>query len=659
MAKRYTHLDMNGDDIRAARVLTLVVKFFGASRPIPSSTIAADLYPNLEEGSFRRQFFRDRELLAGLGVVIREVEGPNDDTLWQVDGDTSYIRGAGISDHDARMLYALCYDMGFDQSFPYRDELRIALAKMAQMYHGSAFALTDTTSKSERKVLATLVSCMTARHAVAVTYTNALGVTSERTLALLGSFGLRDHSYFVAQAIDEKGGLLPASPRTYRLDRFSKARELARLSYRIPQDFVVSDYIHLPFQIGSVMGTASLLVDEKPSSEVERAMSMSGTSRELEGHTVWDIPFSNAQALSSWAVAHRLVPLAPQGLCDVWRTTLQDALASNAFDPSLAETVGNTQGRTASTAGRKGSAATVRQLIALATSLTKEGRAITANDIAASLGISFDEARHLIALVSMGSGESIDYLPLVLGDEDDEVALMEGASLSARRLRLTRSETYALLAALSRIGLDQDDPLVKTLADSYADTSLTYDEIVNRLSETRLSTDTDVLRQCSQALTEGLCLTFSYRPVDGGPTTRRRVSPQLLRQDNGFWYLEAYDQVRRGQRIFRLDGMSDVEPIAFRGPVRSVAAATNPATIVTVRFCDRQYLDLFHWDGLQLLEQGEDGTVAKLPFYGGSWLARHLAACAGTVQVSDRGLAEQMQSYARELLGREARHISM
>ena len=70
--------------------------------------------------------------------------------------------------------------------------------------------------------------------------------------------------------------------------------------------------------------------------------------------------------------------------------------------------------------------------------------------------------------------------------------------------------------------------------------------------------------------------------------------------------------------------------------------------MVVVRFDDRRYLDLFPWDGLQVISSDETGVVTRLPQYGGTWLARHLVACGGTVQVSDERLARQMHTYARE-----------
>lgn len=649
MAKRNSYLRMTEDDLRAARVLTLAVKFFGTSRPVASSTIWSDLYPDLDEGSFKRQFLRDRELLESFGISIREADGSDPDTLWRVDEHNSYVGGDALDASDARMLYVLCHDMAFDQAFPYRDELRMALAKISRMYRGGTTTQSDQTSPTEHKLLAALVACMSNRHGADVTYTDAKGFTSRRTIALLGSFGLHGHTYFVASRIDSAGSMVPDSVRTYRLDRFDRVRELHNLSYQIPLDFSVSDYERLPFQIGDAIGTARFLVAEAESKQLSRAIAIHGSLRTEDDTQVWEVPFSDTQLAASWAIGSSVVPIGPESLVDAWHATLDHALARDAYDASLTSALTAQQTVTfRKKAGRKGSIATARQLVALATSLTEEGEVISAQDIATTLGVSYDDARHLIALVSMGSGESVDYLPVIMSDEDDEVALMEGALLNVRSIRLTRAETIALQAALTEIGVDQDDPLVQTLSRTYASPSFSRDDVARSFEAPSSASDTSVLKRCSKAISAGQGLTFSYRPVTGGTVGRRKVVPQLLRRSDDSWYLDAYDLQRRGPRVFRLDRMSDVQQLDVEFDPSALEQRPQKSPMVAVRFDDRRYIDLFAWDGLQIVSSDESGIVTRLPQYGGLWLARHLVACNGTVQVSDEQLASQMHSYALE-----------
>jgi len=652
MAKRDSYLKMTGDDLRAARVLTLAVKFFGSSKPISSSSIRADLYPELDPGSFKRQFLRDRELLTTFGLIIREVGTTDDDTLWQVDERTSYVQGEGLCAKDARMLYILCHDMAFDQAFPYRDELRMALAKISRMYRGSVVTHTDQTTPGEHKLLSTLVGSLSRHHALAVTYTDATGKTSDRTLAILGSFGLRGHTYFVASRVEGDGTLVPDSIRTYRLDRFEKAREIPRITYRIPLDFSVNDFERLPFQMGDTRDVARIILDEPINKQVSRAVSIHGTIVDTEGSRIWEVPYSDVWMLASWTIGSGLRLLGPDEAIRTRRDLLAQAAETDIYDQQLVDQGGAIQqGARPRRPGRTGSVSVARQLVALATSLTKEGEVITAQNIASTLGVSYDEARHLIALVSLGSGESIDYLPVILGDDDEEVSLMEGAALSARRVRLTRSETIALRAALCELGVDDNDPLVQTLNASYVAPAFSEDDIARSLETPSSASDSATLRTCSRAIVDGSGLSFGYDPVTGGPQSTRRVIPQLVRRSDDSWYLEAFDLDRRGRRVFRIDRMSNLSQIPAESRIQH--SAGTESSLVLARFADQRCLDLFHWDGLQQVAHDEAGVTVRIPHYGGTWLAAHLAACAGTARVNDQQLARDVQAYARELMAKD------
>jgi proteasome accessory factor C len=649
MAKTDQHLKVTADDLRATRVLTLAVKFFGASRPIASSTIRTDLYSELDIESFNRQYLRDRELLATFGIQVREAGQIDGDTLWQVDELTSYVQGDGLKQEDARMLYVLCHDMAFDQSFAYRDELRMALAKIAQMYRGSTLPHVDATTPTEHKILSTLVSCMSARHAVAVSYTDAHGTDSQRTLAVMGTFGLRDRTYFVASRIKKDGTLVPDSLRTYRLDRFSKAREIASISYKIPLDFSVTDFERLPFQMGDPIGLAHFRVTGDEGREATRAMATQGELLDVDSQTIWEVPYSSLQAVAAWSIGAGLSPAHKDDLALACSQIVQASAAVDAYDatlPSPDEAQAPRLRR--SRAGRTGSVAVARQLVALASSLTREGDVITAENIAQTLGVDFDYARHLIMLVSMGSGESIDYLPVILSDDDDEVALMEGAGVSARRVRLTRSETIALSAALSELGVPDSDPLAQTLARSYASPSFSASDIARTLEEPSSTEDNSTLITCSKAIVEGKGLAFSYRPVSGGTASNRRVVPRLVRRSDDSWYLDAFDLVRADNRVFRIDRMHDVSLFDASMP-EAPKTQEESRRLVTVRFDDRTYLDLFHWEGLEVIGVDDTTVTVRLPQFAGTWLARHLVACAGTVRIGDKQLADQVHEVTTEL----------
>ena len=196
--------------------------------------------------------------------------------------------------------------------------------------------------------------------------------------------------------------------------------------------------------------------------------------------------------------------------------------------------------------------------------------------------------------------------------------------------------------------------LVQTLKASYGAPSFSEEDVVRSLEAGGSTSEAAVLKQCSHAISCGKTLTFSYRPITGGAQSHRRVIPQMVRRNDDNWYLDAFDLVRQDTRVFRIDRMSDLEEMDAAPNVRGGAPVTvsrETQEEVVVRFNDPRYLDLFYWEGLQLLQGESSGVLARLPYYGGTWLARHLAACSGSVQVSNEALAQQMRTYAQDLLG--------
>ena len=641
MARTKSFLDINSDDDHATRVLALAIKFFGTARALSASAINQEFYPTLDTSSFNRQFLRDRNILHSLGVAIVEVDSPDDETYWQIDQGASFVEEQGISAEDATMLYVLCHDMAFDSSFAYRDELRVALAKISQMYRGTTLGEREVSTPREHKMLSTLVSCMSNRTAVQIVYTDAKGSTSTRTVALLGTFGLREHTYFVASRVERDATLTPDSIRTYRLDRISKAQEAKpKVIYSIPLDFSIHDYERLPFQMGDVIGTACLRINDTPDRELVRAMAMQG-SVEDEGK-VWCVSFSDLNRLASWCVGCDATPLAPPELVDAWTSVKESAASRLPFDPSLSEVEHQEAPRRQQRqSGRLGSALLIRQLMTIASSLTDEGEVLTADQIAQSLGIDYDQARHLIMLMTMSGSESYTYLPVMFDDDYREVFLMQGAQLSAPRLRLTRSESIALSAALDELGIDSDDPLAKKLSSAYAQASFSEQDVRRLLELPNTPSNATLVKTLSQAISHSHVLDFAYQPVTGKATGRRHVIPQRIRRNDDSWYLDAYDLDREAERVFRIDRMSDVcEHESSK--VIPTQERRDTKQMVVVRLEDPSYLELFYWEGLQMLARDERGVVVRLPYYGGSWLPRHLAACGSAVCVSSHELAEDI-----------------
>lgn len=287
-----------------------------------------------------------------------------------------------------------------------------------------------------------------------------------------------------------------------------------------------------------------------------------------------------------------------------------------------------------------------RELVALVASLSEAGDALTAQAVASKLGVSLERAEKLIELVLTASvGDGLG-LPLI--EEKDGVSLLTSRGVRGRRLRLTRAETVALLAALDRMGTPGADELRDALEASL-ETSPVDVALVRRTLGAASGSVREQVAACSQAILSGSVLGFSYRRVDARHAEQRRALPLRLRCEHEAWYLDAEDLDRSGERTFRLDRMSDV---ALEGAPRDEGDATaregeRGARVVRICLLDPRLLDLLPWHDLRIVERSDDGSiVTETPYYGGSWLVRMLAACGDAARTDDDELAGLVRAHA-------------
>ena len=297
-------------------------------------------------------------------------------------------------------------------------------------------------------------------------------------------------------------------------------------------------------------------------------------------------------------------------------------------------------------AGRPGALGQARELVALASSLSEAGDSLSAEAVAARLGVTPSEAEKLMGLLATAQTADGTGLPLVQED-DGQLTLLLGEGVRGRRLKLNLAETTALLAALDRMGVSRDDPLRARLESSLPGAAPDEGLVHRMLGE--LTCGSEALLACARSLREGTDLRFGYRSADAPAARARQVRPEGLRHDEGRWYLDAYDLGRHGERTFRLDRMEDVEP-ASPAPVDAREEGAR-ARSVTLLFSDARYLDLLPWHDLTVEKDAGAGALrATIPYYGGMWLPRMVAACGGTVTTDDADVNALARAYARAQL---------
>ena len=297
--------------------------------------------------------------------------------------------------------------------------------------------------------------------------------------------------------------------------------------------------------------------------------------------------------------------------------------------------------------GRPLSTEQTRLLITLVGVLSNRGDAVVMSAIIARLGLSEDEARAAIdALVDLGAiSPSFSVAEL---DGTEGVSIPATMESHGKVLRLTPSETVAIDRALRRLGAYDDDPLRTSILEALASPSVSDEDLSQVAAQMSNPDVAHKVMQCSQALFYGSGLRFLYQGTSDEAPRQRAAMPISLKEEEGLWYLEAADAESGAHRSFRLDRM---DGIAEDPDVRVPAPREESAREVELLFADTSMLELLEWPRLQLLGDPRETPVrARIPYYGGLWLVRRLAACGSGVTVCDSDLAAAVADYARREL---------
>lgn len=643
----------NADEQRARLIAELSFEFMNASRPISSDLIWHTYYPELKRDSFSRRFLRDREDLAKCGVVLLDCDLEDGQNGWVIDERHSFAGESSLSNEDAYVLEVACRQLISDPTFPYPEDLRLALAKVNRSFRGLPPLALPAATSAQSPTLPTLEAAFDDRVACDITYRDAKGDESSRRICVLGLFGLRDSIYVVGASVAPGGSPDLGVVRDYKASRVMAAKPVKSVRYVIPEDFDIAEHVFLPFQLGPRSCDGVFFVSHARLADMRKdSLDRGEFEAAADGGAQWTVWISDVDAAASWAISEGIRPISPKGLVDAWSGLLHGHSAMKASGPVDPPVASGRRGR-----GRPGSFRLARDFIVLLSSLQREGDAITVPVVSDRLGISADEARFLIdSLVSINVSDG-GYLPVSYDDEGIE--LMFGNGVKGRPLRLSRSETYALLAAMDRLGVADDDPVRQGIRLSVANASVASEEVERLLAPVGVPAAGESLHLCLRGLVDGRRVAFDYQGSHDDNPRHRVVEPSLVRRSGSAWLLDARDVDIDLPRTFRVDRMSDVvvtdEPFS---PAQHVAAASDESRLVTLRLANPAYLNILEWPGLSVERVDGGVVIATISYLGGDWLPRHIAACGGTATTDDAELNSLVEAIIQKELastGDEAR----
>lgn len=309
--------------------------------------------------------------------------------------------------------------------------------------------------------------------------------------------------------------------------------------------------------------------------------------------------------------------------------------------------------------GRTGAVDEARELLALLATLDDEGDRIEAEAIAKRLGCDVERAKKLIYLV--GSAYTDNWIPSFYTDDDEQDLVLGNATTGARGygLRLSASETRAVLAALEKLGTRAGDPLREKLAASVlsADAQVDGETLRRSLGGEKDVAVTEYVQTCSEAIHRKKALRFWYAKVndDAASAAERLAVPRSITCEEGLWYLDCYDTGRRATRRFRIDRMSrltceDVPAGAVHEAQAAAAAGERPRrqTMVRLTFSDAAFIEKYlWWPDIKILTIEDGHGEAEIPYLENSaWLPRQIAACGGSVTTNNEQVNRLARDYA-------------
>lgn len=279
-----------------------------------------------------------------------------------------------------------------------------------------------------------------------------------------------------------------------------------------------------------------------------------------------------------------------------------------------------------------------RRLLALLPHL-RQGETTLLADLAAAVGCTpVEVAVDLATLTMCGVPPFTPFDMIELHIDGDSVTVDLDPPAIARPLRLTIAEARALGAALDAAGFAPGSALRRKLLEAAADTVST-DELERTVrAGTAPGGIADLYATVAAAAEEHEKVRVTYLTGSTGRISERVVHPWALVNRLGTWYLVAWCEDAREERVFRLDRIREARRTGDRfAPPTAVPYSVTPEPdrqpIAEIRFPPGAYLpDERSWPGV-VLEMSQDGsTVARMPYQTVSWIARRVVARLGEAE---------------------------
>ena len=235
------------------RLVNLALYLSAAVGPVSAEDIRTQVQgypPEQSNEAFKRQFERDKDDLRAAGFVI--LTDPENEGYYRLDRASTFSATLDLTSEEAAAIRAAASALLGDASFPFSEDLRMSMAKIASAIDfgdvPAAARLADENPAIQGMLVAQLADATGRGKRVDFGYTNSRGVSGPHQVEPYGLF-LHDGRWYLVGRDTQKD-----EPRTYTVARMSEIavnpNRPKTPDFERPSGFDVSDYVRLPFQYG-------------------------------------------------------------------------------------------------------------------------------------------------------------------------------------------------------------------------------------------------------------------------------------------------------------------------------------------------------------------------------------------------------------------------
>ena len=285
-----------------------------------------------------------------------------------------------------------------------------------------------------------------------------------------------------------------------------------------------------------------------------------------------------------------------------------------------------------------------------------EHREMTYRELAERFFVDTKTARRIIAI-----------LENFVSHECNETIALEGASYNEiqrnphsnpyymPKLRLTLSETEALLNALVSTGLENNDLILDKLSSYTA-----YDADIDEILKQNYTADHTSHYSISPWTIAICCLSkqrfsFNYRKHDGSIKSYV-VDPLYVMYKDSRWYMNAWDIEDDKQKFFVLSKMKQLTPINIPAEAHNFKKLSsftfNGDEKIEITFKNGAFFDIISHSALEYLRHDEKDIVVLHDATQPEWIARQIVAGGGKITTNDKQVQKEAKRYASELINK-------